>query len=191
MNRDALLRRTVLPKDIKSFEQVASATEGQPLGVGSPGGIGAAGVMAFPPHIYPPTEGYTDFFPTAAAQTVTGPNTTVVLTAPTFTLPTNSVGVIRELNFNVNALLTSSDITFQVLVDGSPRVGFDAINIFPRAAASINLNLPPENTFLKLPDAAVVQIRVTVVDGGSYQLGADFRGWFFSKSVGDQYGFRA
>ena len=192
MARDNLRNRTHLPKDIASYERVASATTGDPLGPGTPdGGLGgAAGVMSFPPHIYPPQEGYTEFFPRTASQTVTGPNTTVILTLPRFTLPTNSVGVIREMNFNVNSLLVTADITFTVLIDGAPRIGYDAIVIFPRAAASVNKSLDPENTFLKLTDGAQIEIQVTVVDGGSYQLGADYRGWHFSKTIADQYGFR-
>lgn len=186
-----LMARTHLPKDVLSNERVASATDGQPLGPGSPGGIGAAGIMAFPPHIYPPREGYIEFLPPSTAQTVAGPTTTVVLATPTFNLPANSVGVIRELNFNVNNVLTTTDIRFRVLVNGSPVPGYDSIDIFPRAAASVNLSFPPENTFLRLVDGAAITIEVTVTDGGSYQLGASFRGWHFSKTIGDAYGFRS
>lgn len=175
-----------MPKDIEG--------RGEPPTTGARGAVpGAPGLpyepprpVSFPPWIFAPV-GSTQFF-FAGSQTVTGPNTTVTLTAPQFQIPLNQVGVVRDLGFFVNDLLATSDITFRLRFSQHPVQGYDQIFIFPRLAGSVSKSFLPESTVIRVPDNTTIDIEVTVVDAGSYPLGAEFKGWSYSKALAQEWG---
>lgn len=142
----------------------------------------AAAAAAFPPQYFPPL-GASNLF--AAAQLSLGPGPTALTPIPgcSFTVPANNVGVVRGLTLNVNNLLTTSLITFSLLINGAPLPGFANMFIFPRLAASLASDFPPENTSIEIPDGATVSVAAQVNDPGTYQLGATFRGWYWSKAL--------
>lgn len=114
---------------------------------------------------------------------VTGPNT---ITLASFAVPRHMVGVIREVTFQVNDVVTSSDITFTIRTNQSPVTGY-VYALFPRAASHITVEFDPYSTYVPLPDGALVDVQVRVVDIGTYLIGATLRGWLYPGDLETQY----
>ena len=143
-------------------------------------------LFRFPPSFAPPP-GAQDFQRTGRS-TVNGPGTTTILGNTTFRLPRGSVGYIRSLTFDVNALSVTTDIEFSLLFNGAPVPGWTNLALFPRAASSASLAYGPEETYIWVPDGQTVSLEVTVIDGASYLIGGQYHGWHFSKSIAAEYG---
>ena len=180
-----------IPKDVKAWEELSPEQEGQrnaqAFGYQSREAAQVPTTIAqlqFPGTWSPPP-GAQYFFTEDDRTVAVGPSTTE-LTGTRFQTPVNNVAVVRELTFFVNALLTTSDITFRLLYNNAPVPGH-TIKIFPRAVASVTVSFLPEDTLLPAPDAALISGNVTVVDAVSYQLGMNIRGWFVSKDVARKY----
>lgn len=139
------------------------------------------------PGTWSPPPGSQYFFTEDDRNATVGPATTQ-LTGVDFQVPVNNVAVVRELTFFVNALLTTSDITFTLLFNRAPVPGH-VIKIFPRAVASVTISFLPEDTLLPAPEGALIGGQVRVVDAVVYQLGMSVRGWFVSKDTARRYGW--
>lgn len=178
-----------LPSDIaaRAYPGQYGTTKGG-LGPGSPvpsraQTLGEAGVVAFPPRYVQPREGRAIY---QEAQVTLGPgpaNATVAV----FTLPVNAVGVLRELLLNINNTVATTDVRWTLLFNDGPVTGYTNLTIFPRAAASVSSSFPAESTFIDVPDRGKIAVRINVLDGGTYQVGVSYRGWFWPKSVEARY----
>ena len=190
-NRIGLTPPPGQPHDVEAWQRTAS--ERGPLAPGSPDAPpGQAGpTMRYPPHIYPPIPYSQDLYAAQSGTgiTVTGPNTVALIPGASFQLPKNMVGVLRELTLDINSTLLTTNCFFTLLVNGGPWQGYAQMRVFPRVAASQAINFPPESTYIRVSDGALIQMQVTVVDGGSYRIGSTFRGWFFSKTVAASFGW--
>jgi hypothetical protein len=143
-------------------------------------------LFRFPPSFAPPP-GAQDFQRTGRS-TVAGPSTTTILGNTTFTIPRGSVGYIRSLTWDANALSVTSDISFTVLFNQAPVPGWQDLRLFPRAASSASLAYSPDETYIWVPDGQTISLQVTVTDGASYLIGGQYHGWYFSKSIAAEYG---
>ncbi len=184
--------RRVVPVDQKQYVERPPKThrpgqERSISGAAVPRAVQAQGVLLrFPPQFSPP-RGALDFQATGRG-TVAGPNTTTVVPNVSFSIPQNAVGIIRSLEFDINAVTVLTDVTWSLLFNESPVPGWSNISLFPRAASSIAVSYGPEETFIWVPDGQTIQIQVTVVDAASYLIGALFHGWHFSKTIAAEYG---
>lgn len=179
-----------VPSDIKARDFPGKRGQ-RPLGPGSPPPseaqqIPMAGQMLLPPSYYPPREA--QFFyqrgRATALAAVAGPT---VLAGSTFQIPANTVGWVREWSVQINNMLANTDIRFTILVNGGPVPGYTDFQPFPSPVARFSAFFFPEDTKIELPDRAQIQVLVTVLDPGVYDVGSDYRGWFISKSVANRY----
>ncbi len=157
---------------------------------GAPGGLAAAAVVRSvpPPHWIPP--------PNAGAFNVEANwngfnvgNTPMVIPGSAFVLPEGQVGVIRSLSLNVNILLATSLLVWQLRFDGVPMQGWNALTIFPRAVASASVTFGGNECFIPIPEGAAIdaQMVVGVGDGNTYQAGIAFSGWFYDKTLAEAF----
>ena len=95
-------------------------------------------------------------------------------------VPVGSIGTLESVIFGVDALLTTSDLRFTVLLNGAPMSGFSRIRIFPGNAARVT------NAFdvkVDLPDGAHLQVTFENNDGGTYQVGAELSGFTYTQGA--------
>lgn len=160
-------------------------------GVGAPGaGLITAKnstIAVPPPEVFPPPEALQlDQF---GQVTLTGPGTSAAIPGTEFNIPANMVGVIREVTISINNLLITTDAFWQLQFYQAPVQGYDNMRVPPTGAAFVSSNRPPESTLIRIPDAA--QIRVTfnigALDANTYQVTAEYRGWYYPKSVWERY----
>lgn len=160
-------------------------------GGGAPGGAlripvpGGGGVQPFilasPTVERPPSASDFNTFDTLAARTAA--NTPALFPAAQVTLPPGQVGVIRSFLLLANSLLVTSDIRWTLLFNNSPVVGWANLTINPRAAGSVEIAWTPEETYIPVPEAATIDWRVRVNDGGTYQVSVAMHGWFYPSSL--------
>ena len=153
----------------------------QPL-PGSPEARG--GLLTKLPARFMPPPTAQDFVASANVSVGPGP---VTVNIASFTIPRGSVGVIRSINFNINSMLVTTVVAFALMLNQGVAPGW-SVNVFPRVAASVSISFGPEETFIKVPDGSLVDLRITLTDAGTYLIGSTFHGWHFSKSVAEEYG---
>lgn len=181
-----------IPKDVRGQGRpgrgsaLPQAGGGFPAAVGGAAALAPAGFSLQDPAIYRPP-GATDFFQFANAAGLDAATSPVEPAGLIFTVPGNNVAVIRGVTLNVNNLLPSSDIVWQLLENGSPIQGWDALTIAPRTAASVSASFPPESTVVRVSDGAQLGMRLEVRDAGTYDVAASYNGWFYGKALADRY----
>lgn len=179
---------TRIPEDLRfrSSRPSGSVAEG---GVpGKPGELGGKGQRVqtmLAPHIFPPYNA--SFFRAADsasfAGAVTAQKFTGTLGQGKITIPQGNVGVVRELTFYVAALLVSSQISFDVLVNDSPVEGYS--NLFMPQIAAAAFSFSPDVVFIPVKEGNTIQVRATVGDAVTYTLSYELRGWSFSKEIAE------
>lgn len=162
---------------------------------GSDGPLGLGAMMAVPsPDVVKPPDGQ-NFNRYVEGSFGPGPVTTLLIAGALgvtrgtslLSLPVNTVGVIREVTFGVIAMNAGTIIEFRLASSGSPVEGYSPFPIFPGALVRFSATLPPEDTFVPLPDGKDVTWTVAVTDGGTYQLSVQYRGWFYPKQLATEY----
>lgn len=138
-------------------------------------------MVVFPPEIYPTADAQT-FNVVGTATLGPGPVASTVIAGP-LQLPTNMVGVVREITLVVNNVLVTSLVTFSLRFNQGPVPGFDNLFIAPRAAASVAVSYPPESVLQRVGDGTTIDISAVVADAGTYQMTATFRGWWYPKDT--------
>ncbi len=165
----------------------ADATPG-PYGAPTPEGMGSpergtqVSPVQFPPEVYPPPDAA--YF--SGDGNATGVTSAANVLVAAENIPTQTVAVIREFTINVNDMLTSTDIRWRLRQNNSPISGWDK-TLFPRIAASVGGNFPPELTMVRIIDGGLIDVEIQVNDAGTYQVGASYSGWFFSKETAERY----
>lgn len=150
-----------------------------PLGVVERRAVQRAPRVDFPPHLYPPTGAHE--FVLYATDTLDNITTVVTPAGLALQLPAGTLGFVRNITLYVGNLLESSDITWQVLVNGLPAEGYGALSVFPRAASAVSRDYEAS---IALPIEAAVSVRIRSSDGGTYRVGAELKGWYYT--AGDE-----
>lgn len=153
---------------------------GRPIVTSMDGGRQAA-VTVYPPQYMRPPQAV-DFNPDDVVSGAGGP-TTVSFSGLNVELPPSTVGVVKALTLNVNDLLPTSEILFTLFFDGSPVNGWRDLRIFPRNAASVSLSWGPEELALPVPEGAEISVECEIVDGGTYDVGGRYHGWYYSTDL--------
>lgn len=193
------------PSDISSWFLEEGNVPAGAVRAGAPGYAGpgvlpeqapgsrAGGFVLLPPTFLRPDRAQ-DFHVSGAsaigapfANANTNPPEGILIPGATFTLPDANMGVIRSINLNVNTLLATSRIFWTLRFDGSPVPGWNSLTVFPRAVGSFSLAFGPEETQIPVPEGATITMSIVVLDGGTYQAGADFGGWFYDRAIADAF----
>lgn len=112
-----------------------------------------------------------------AEQNVAIPGASVII-------PQGCVARLSSVNLYVDNLLTTSNLTFSVLFEGSPIPGLSNIPIFPGEVARDVENF---DVFVRIPRSGTISVTYTNNDGGTYIVGAALGGWFWNDAAGKQY----
>jgi len=119
----------------------------------------------------------TDFIPGDTLTGATALNTPAVVGAVSYQVPFGSIGYVRSLIFHVQQVLPTSRILWAVRVDGAPSPGWQAIPTLPGAIAVWEQAWGPEEVYIEVEPGRTVDVQVTILDGGSYNVGAIMHGW--------------
>lgn len=175
------------PVDVESFVRIPSRPA-QGIGIpGSPQSQRPINVVEFSPRIY--ASAGSQQFSTQGVVSV-GPGPVTVVIAAAFRIPTNSVGIVRELTWDANDTLASSLIFFTLRFNQGPVQGYARYQMFPSAAARQSVGFGAVSTFIDMPAGASIDVIANVQDAGTYLLGANVRGWYFSQDIAARYGYR-
>jgi hypothetical protein len=103
-----------------------------------------------------------------------------------FTVPPHSRGVVREFSADVNNLLPTSAITWALRIAGAPVPGW-TFTAFPFGSPHVTIALITltDRVWVEIPGGSVVDVLITVADGGTYQLGANIAGWTYPQDLAD------
>lgn len=157
-----------------------------------PGGVGGASVVISPPTVERPPEA-TDFNMDGTLTGRTAVNTPTIFPGPTATLrgafqvPSNNVAVIRSFALLANQLLVTSNIVWTLLYNEIAVPGWDRLTINPRAASSVELTWGPFETYIPVPEGALIQWSVQVFDVATYQLSVQAHGWYYPTRIAGNF----
>lgn len=112
----------------------------------------------------------------------TAANTPAVLPFA-FTLPSARTGAIKSFGIQASNLLLTSQIFWTIFFNEIPVQGFTDVSLYPAAAVVSGLNWEPSEVNLIVPEASVITVGVNVLDGGTYQLGAELHGWHVASKL--------
>ena len=171
---------------------------GRGSGVRAPGGIGVLPTGIAPGPVKPPLTAVAnipapEIYPWPGAQDFaaegfqTGINlASGEVTLATLVVPTQNVAVVRDLTVIVNTMLATTDARFRFRINDGVVQGYD-YRPFPRPAASLEASFPPESTLIRIPEGATITYTAVILDAGTYDIGAYFHGWFWSKVTNDRF----
>lgn len=159
-----------------------------PSPLGMPPGINAATggmiprqLMIFPPEIYPIPDAQEFNLEGDIASVGAG---TVQIPVATIQLQSGYVGIIRGFSIYIDDMLATTNVLYSLLINGSAPAGYGLIKMFPRAAPSVSNGF---ESFVRVPDSALISVKAQNIDGGTYIVGAAISGWIWPKSAGDRW----
>lgn len=115
--------------------------------------------------------------------------TPAVIAGSAFPVPQENVGIIRSVTLNLNGVLATTAIQWAFRLDGVPVEGWNALTIFPRAAASVSITWGPGETYIPIGTGQTIDVLVTVLpaDGATYAAGITYHGWTYPKRLADAF----
>ena len=139
-----------------------------------------------------PPPGAIPFIGQERAQLVGNAGADVTQSFAQVTTPSHLVGVIRELSFQVNSLVVTSDIKFALRFNQGPVQGY-SFDVFPKSASHDLIEYDPNVTFIRIPLEATIDVlaRIRAGDVGIYLMGATIKGWWYAEDLDalwDKYG---
>lgn len=143
-------------------------------------GPGAPAPVRLPPHLYPPP-GSLPIFKSASGNIAGAVGATLVLAGLEFELAKGRAGVLAVLSPFIDAPTATTDITFRVLVNGSPPGGVSGLTVIGRAAASLEKIF--DKWAIELPEAARVSVTIINNDGVARRVGMQLEGWDFAAAL--------
>ena len=138
-----------------------------------------AAPIEFPPHVQPPDGAEMLFL--SGSLDLAGAGVSDLIAAFRRQLPAGRVGVLKTLNLVIEPAATTTVVLFQLLVNGGPVAGLNALQIIGRAAASLALGL---DVRVDLPQGALVEARATTVDGAAVRASMQATGWHYAPKGG-------
>jgi hypothetical protein len=102
-----------------------------------------------------------------------------VIPGTVFDVPANTFGVIRSVTFYITNMLTTTNVTYSLLIQFAAAQGYSQVAIFPRVAPFVSNSFDCMVRFL---GPARVQINFDNNDGGTYVVGGSFSGWFWPQA---------
>lgn len=179
INRDSVIRRSV-PSDISGeYTKPGRRDVAPPI---------PRHVPIYLPEIFPIPDAV-EFNPSGSASSVgveTGTNITLLpaIVNGLLEMPDQNIGIIRGFTISISNMLTTTNVTWTLLVNGAPAGGYGAIKMFPRASAFVGNSF---DTFIRVPDGGTVSVQFSNVDGGTYVIGASLSGWYWPIASGERW----
>lgn len=140
------------------------------------------------PEIFPipGAQEFQGYYEATLAGPVTGANTvfTQGFGGAPLALPLNYQGIIRTVDIFATAtagLLATTRILYTVLVNGAAAPGWQNRTFFQRITQSFEVGF---DSFIRLPDSAVVSAQIRVNDANTYDVGIYVTGWYWPVSNG-------
>ncbi len=157
------------------------AAGGNPVGNDSGAAAGVTNFVQLAPWTDPPLSSTPLFLSAksaiaAAANAQVSTMATAALANLTRTMNANEQGVIRGFTLFLDNPVVTSNVLWTLLVGGKPVPGLVNVTILGRAAASISRSL---SVLVLVPPSNRVDVLITNVDGGAYNVGADLEGWTY------------
>lgn len=102
--------------------------------------------------------------------------------------PEHMVGVVRELSYQINDVVSSTNVNFAFRVNQGPVQGY-RLDVFPKVASHDLIEFDPNVTMIRVPKASDLDVLVTVRAGdiGTYLVGAVFKGWWYPEELDSLY----
>lgn len=178
-NKGSALRRDV-PADIAAkFSQPPRRSDAASI---------PRNVPVYLPEIFPIPDAV-EFNPSGSATSVGAETGTAITMLPTISnalvkLPDQNIGILRGFAVYITNMLTTTNVSWTLMINGSPAGGYGAIKLFPRASAFVGNSF---DCFIRIPDGAKVGVEFTNTDGGSYIIGASFSGWYWPIASGKRW----
>jgi hypothetical protein len=108
-----------------------------------------------------------------------GNKNNVDITGTDLDIPDNNFGVITGVSLQISNMLATTLVSWSLLIQNVAPAGYGNMTIFPRAAPFVS------NAFsckIRFQGAATIRVVYTCTDGGTYDIGAAFSGWFWPEN---------
>ncbi len=136
----------------------------------------APGTIVLPPQDFMPVDA-TPFF-LSAETAIVGPNVASSPAALQLRIPLDQIGWVKSIEIMLDGIVITSNVLWRLSIDGVPVQGFSNLTILGRnGAASVSRTFDPVTA--QIPPGTTLGVTMTVVDGGSYTVGAQLRGWYY------------
>lgn len=131
--------------------------------------------IALPSNLYPKRN--STWFNPSVNQAITGANTQYTPSALVVQLTPAEVGVVHQIDLLLDGIVATSNVLWQVMVNGAALAGYEALTILGRSgAASVSKTIGPYLGIL-LPQGARLSVKIVDIDGGAYTAGCGLVGW--------------
>ena len=97
-----------------------------------------------------------------------------------YTVPPNTFGVIRSVSFFITDMLTTTNVSFSIIINTAQVQGYSQITIFPRTAPFVGNGF---DSMVRFTGPADIQAIAVNVDGGTYEVGAAVSGWYWTTAA--------
>lgn len=99
-------------------------------------------------------------------------------------IPDQNIGIIRGLSIWITNMLTTTNVRWTLLVNGSPAGGYGSIALPVRATSFAGNSF---DCFIRVPDGASIAVQYVNTDGGTYSIGASVSGWYWPIASGKRW----
>lgn len=130
-------------------------------------------LQVYLPEVYPIPDATN--FNTLGSVNSAGPQSNILLPGASVQLPKANTGYIRSVSINIANMLQTTNVTWTVFINTSPVPGFTNLSIFPRVADGVTDEF---DCVIRVSQGALVTIRYSNLDGGTYGIGASLSGWY-------------
>jgi len=140
-----------------------------------PGPFDDAGATTLPLNLYPRKN--SSWYNPSVNQAITGANTTYTPASLVVQLQASEVAILHQIDLLLDGIVATSNVIWQILVNGSAIPGYEALTILGRSgAASVAKTIGPY-LGIQIPQGARISVLILNVDGGAYTAGCGLVGW--------------
>lgn len=101
-----------------------------------------------------------------------------------YRVPESSLGIIRVFGVGITNMVPTTNVIYRLLVNGKPVPAWGNFRLFPGAGTRITSSV---GTWVELTNNDEVSVEIQNIDGGIYQVGANYSGWVWPESLDRQW----
>jgi hypothetical protein len=109
-----------------------------------------------------------------------GVKNNVLVAGSTLDVPDNNFGVITGVTLDISNMLATTILSWSLLIQDAAPQGYGNLTIFPRAAPFVSNGFTCK---IRFQGAATIKVVYTCTDGGTYDIGAAYSGWFWPENA--------
>lgn len=91
-------------------------------------------------------------------------------------IPSDSMGVIRGFTLYISDMLTTTNVTWSLMINGASPQGYNQVTMFPRGAPFVSNAI---GELVRFNGPARISVVFNNIDGGTYVVGASYSGWYW------------